>query len=110
MHFSCALLGGFVLGAQVLRCCGNITRTRNVSDYVLLLALCLVRNVGPPGNAGRDKLRITVLQGVANDISRPTFCRLAAEALGICRQLEAGLRSAVRQFVSSVASPSPVGN
>ena len=25
-----------------LRCYGNITRTRNVSEYVLVLALCLV--------------------------------------------------------------------
>ena len=25
-----------------LRCCGNITRTRNVSEYMLVLALCLV--------------------------------------------------------------------
>jgi len=25
-----------------LRCYGNITRTRNVSDYMLVLALCLV--------------------------------------------------------------------
>ena len=27
---------------QGLRCYGNITRTRNVSEYVLVLALCLV--------------------------------------------------------------------
>ena len=27
-----------------LRCCGNITRTRNVSEYMLVLALCLVWN------------------------------------------------------------------
>jgi len=26
-----------------LRCCGNITRTRNVSEYVLVLTVCLVR-------------------------------------------------------------------
>ena len=26
-----------------LRCDGNITRTRNVSEYMLVLALCLVR-------------------------------------------------------------------
>jgi len=26
-----------------LRCYGNITRTRNVSEYMLVLALCLVR-------------------------------------------------------------------
>jgi len=25
-----------------LRCYGNITRTRNVSEYMLVLALCLV--------------------------------------------------------------------
>jgi len=25
-----------------LRCCGNITRMRNVSEYTLVLALCLV--------------------------------------------------------------------
>jgi len=25
-----------------LRCCGNITRTRNVGEYMLMLALCLV--------------------------------------------------------------------
>ena len=25
-----------------LRCCGNITRTRNVSEYMFVLALCLV--------------------------------------------------------------------
>jgi len=34
---SCALLGGFAIG-----CCGNITRTRNVSEYMLVLAVCLV--------------------------------------------------------------------
>jgi len=28
-----------------LRCCGNITRTKNVSEYTLVLALCLVRLV-----------------------------------------------------------------
>jgi len=25
-----------------LRCCGNITRTRNISEYMLVLAVCLV--------------------------------------------------------------------
>jgi len=39
MHPSCALLGRFAIG---LRCYGNITRTRNVSEYMLVLALCLV--------------------------------------------------------------------
>ena len=28
-----------------LRCYGNITRTRNVSEYMLVLALCLVKYV-----------------------------------------------------------------
>ena len=32
---------------HALRCCGNITRTRNVSEYMLVLALCLVINSGP---------------------------------------------------------------
>ena len=27
---------------QGLRCYGNITRTRNISEYVLVLAICLV--------------------------------------------------------------------
>ena len=36
---SCTLLGGFAIG---LRCYGNITRTRNVSQYMLVLTLCLV--------------------------------------------------------------------
>jgi len=41
---SCALMGGFAIGARValLTCCGNITRARNVSEYMLVLALCLV--------------------------------------------------------------------
>jgi len=40
---SYALFGGFAVGARVgLRCYGNITRTRNVSEYTLVLALCLV--------------------------------------------------------------------
>jgi len=40
----CALLGGFAIGARVaLRCYGNITQKRNVSEYVLVLALCLVK-------------------------------------------------------------------
>jgi len=38
---SCALFGGFAIGAR-LRCYGSITRTRNVSEYMLVLALCLV--------------------------------------------------------------------
>jgi len=36
MPFSCALLGGFAIGTG---CYGNITRTRNVSEYMLVLAL-----------------------------------------------------------------------
>jgi len=28
-----------------LRCYGNITRTRNVSEYMLVLALCLVDSI-----------------------------------------------------------------
>jgi len=39
---SCALLGGFAIGlVHGLRCYGNITRTRNVSEYMLVLAVCL---------------------------------------------------------------------
>jgi len=38
---SCALLGGFAICAWVALLC-NITRTRNVSEYMLILALCLV--------------------------------------------------------------------
>ena len=38
---SCALLVGFAIGARV-RCYGNITLTRNVSEYMLVLALCLI--------------------------------------------------------------------
>jgi len=38
---SCALLGGFAI-MHGLRCYGNVTRTRNVSEYMLVLALCLV--------------------------------------------------------------------
>jgi len=38
---SCALLGGFAIGARVA-CYGNITRTRNVSKNMLVLALFLV--------------------------------------------------------------------
>ena len=30
-----------------LRCYGNITRTRNVSEYILVLAVCLVSAVKP---------------------------------------------------------------
>jgi len=30
-----------------LRCYGNITRTRNVSEYMLVLALCLVHLSDP---------------------------------------------------------------
>jgi len=36
----CELLSGFAISAR-LRCYGNITRTRNVSEYMLELALCL---------------------------------------------------------------------
>jgi len=46
---SCALLGGFAIGAPsrvaTWRCYGNVTRTPNVSEYMLVLALCLVRFV-----------------------------------------------------------------
>jgi len=38
---SCALLGGFAIGARVALL-SNITRTRNASEYMLVLALCLV--------------------------------------------------------------------
>jgi len=36
-----------------LRCYGNITRTRNVSEYMLVLALCLVPLVDKRGVAGK---------------------------------------------------------
>jgi len=46
---SCALLGGFAIGAPsrvaTWRCYGNVTRTPNVSEYMLVLVLCLVRFV-----------------------------------------------------------------
>ena len=38
---SCALLGRFAIG-HGLHCYGNIMRMQNVSDYMLVLALCLV--------------------------------------------------------------------
>ena len=38
---SCALLVGFAIGARVALY-GNITRTRNVSKYMIVLAVCLV--------------------------------------------------------------------
>jgi len=38
---SCALLGGFQ-SVHRLHCYGNITQTRNVSEYTLVLAVCLV--------------------------------------------------------------------
>ena len=38
---SCALLGGFAIKTWVALLC-NITRTRNVSEYMLVLALYLV--------------------------------------------------------------------
>ena len=39
----CALLGGFAIGARHgLRCYGNITGTRNVTEYMIVLALCVV--------------------------------------------------------------------
>jgi len=41
---SCALFGGFAIGGR-LRCYGNITRMRNVSEYMLVLALCLVDSI-----------------------------------------------------------------
>jgi len=34
-------IGGFAV-VHGLRCYGNITRTRNVSEYMLVLTLCLV--------------------------------------------------------------------
>jgi len=39
---SCALLGRFAIAVRVLRCYSNIPRTRNVSEYMLVLARCLV--------------------------------------------------------------------
>ena len=36
---SCELLGGFAIG---LRCYGKTTRTRNVSEYYMLVLVCLV--------------------------------------------------------------------
>ena len=45
MPRSFALLGGFAIGARVALLYGNITRTRNVSKYMLVLAVCLVVNV-----------------------------------------------------------------
>ena len=41
MPLSCALLGVFAIG-HGLHCYGNTTRTRNVSEYMLVLALCAV--------------------------------------------------------------------
>jgi len=36
---------------QGLRCYGNITRTRNISEFMLVLALCLVLVAHTPPNA-----------------------------------------------------------
>jgi len=41
MPTSCAVLADLQL-VHGLRCFGSITRTRNVSEYTLVLALCLV--------------------------------------------------------------------
>jgi len=41
----CPLVAHYLVDLQLghgLRCCGNITRTQNVSEYMLVLALCLV--------------------------------------------------------------------
>ena len=39
---SFVLLRGFAISAHGLRCYDNITQTRNVSEYMLVLVLCLV--------------------------------------------------------------------
>ena len=41
---SCALLGGFAISARAALLC-NITQTQNVSEYMLVLTLCLVTKV-----------------------------------------------------------------
>jgi len=41
MPLSCALLGEFAIG-HGLCCYGNIMRTQNISEYMLVLTLCLV--------------------------------------------------------------------
>ena len=41
-HYSCPLLGGFAIGARVALLYGKITRRLNVSEYMLVLAVCLV--------------------------------------------------------------------
>ena len=42
---SCALLVGFAIGARVALLWQHDARTRNVSEYMLVLVLCLVRSV-----------------------------------------------------------------
>ena len=42
MSPSCALLGRFAIGVRVALLWQHITRTRNASEYMLVLALCLV--------------------------------------------------------------------
>jgi len=44
MPHSCALLGRFAIGGGLCYY-GNITRTRNVNEYMLVLAACLVNVV-----------------------------------------------------------------
>ena len=51
---SCALLGGFTIG-HGLRCYGNITRTRNVREYMLVFALCLVGFRGEVRRVGEGR-------------------------------------------------------
>ena len=51
---SCALLAD-LQSVHGLRCYGNITRTRNVSEYVLVLALCLVKQLRQ--NSPRNQIK-----------------------------------------------------
>jgi len=73
---SCALLGGYAIGAR-LPCYGNITRTRNVSEYMLVLDLCLVYRLLPAqtnrhANTSGPPVRWSVI-GLISDLNYETY-------------------------------------
>ena len=55
-----------------MRCYGNITRTRNVSEYMLILALCLINSL----NYGRAYASGT---GREMHVGNPTYRQIALD-------------------------------
>ena len=64
---SCALFGGFAIGARVALLHGNVTRTRNVSEYILHDCTRCMPSYNSYGTAARRR-RGRHLDGIVGEV------------------------------------------